>query len=148
NIVISAIGAQETNFDNSAAALVQLTKQGVSTRIISIMLAASKQHQDSSPSGADPTSASPIPSSAPEGAQQLQSQTAPIPENSNQPEGDNKTDTSSKGGGGGFFDKLNRAQNQVQNRVNGAAQQTQTSVQQGQATAKQAQGTASQVQSA
>ena len=38
NIVISAIGAQETNFDNSAPALVQLTKEGVSTRIITIML--------------------------------------------------------------------------------------------------------------
>src|SRR5215831_12552912 len=74
NIVISAIGAQETNFDNSAPALVQLTKQGVSTRIITIMLAASKRQPSgapsapsgaaSSPSGADPTSAAPIPSSA------------------------------------------------------------------------------------
>jgi hypothetical protein len=153
NIVISAIGAQETNFDNSAPALVQLTKEGVSTRIITIMLAASKRQPSSPPSGVDPTSAPSIPSAGPADAQQSQSQpvpsqSAPIPQDSNQAKGDNKADSSSKRGGGGFFDKLNRAQNQVQNQVNGAAQQTQTSVQQGQATAKQAQGAASQVQSA
>ena len=159
NIVISAIGAQETNFDNSAPALVQLTKEGVSTRIITVMLAASKRQPSSpsgaasSPSGADPTAAPSIPSAAPADAQQSQSQpvpsqSAPIPQDSNQAKGDNKADSSSKRGGNGFFDKLNRAQTQVQNQVNGAAQQTQTSVQQGQATAKQAQGAASQVQSA
>src|ERR1051326_8271249 len=55
DIVIGAIGAQQTSFDNSAAALVELTKQGVSTKIISAMVAA-KPHEDSSPvqPGADP----------------------------------------------------------------------------------------------
>src|SRR5215471_4321525 len=60
NIILTAMRSQETAFDNSAAALVELKNQGVSTNIIGAMLTLAKGQAskapaaDSAPVPADP----------------------------------------------------------------------------------------------
>lgn len=58
NVIISSIGAQDTNFDVSAAALISLKKQGVSTAIMNAMLSASSKHPGSEPGPAASTASS------------------------------------------------------------------------------------------
>src|SRR5207342_2059177 len=45
--IVDAIGLQETNFDGTALALVNLKKEGVSSKVMDAMLAALKKHRDS-----------------------------------------------------------------------------------------------------
>ena len=49
DVIINSMAAQDTNFDVSAAALLSLKKQGVSTKILNAMLSASSKHQGSEP---------------------------------------------------------------------------------------------------
>jgi hypothetical protein len=161
NIILTAMRSQETNFDNSAAALVDLKNQGVSTNIIGAMLVIAKGQPSTAgqapatPAG-DAAAVPPAPPSPPAaGAQQLQSQPPAIPQSGTQTQGNTNTKTdNSKGGGRGFLDKLKGAQNQVNSavqqgnaKVQSSVQQGQSAVQQGQTTVKQAEGTANQVQS-
>lgn len=123
--VISAIHAQETNFDDSASALVNLKKQGVSSKIMDAMLAASSKHRDSAatPPAAAGESATPPAS----GTQNSASPAAGQPQAS----------TAAPAHHSGFFGRLR----QVQDQVNGSMQQAQGAVQQAQGTVQQAQGT-------
>jgi hypothetical protein len=141
SIILSAIDAQDTNFDNSAAALVDLNKQGVTAKVMDAMIAASKKQRDSAPA-ATPTPAA----GAPQG-QQLVGQApaanpaSAAPQNQpNQPKGANASAPAQ----GGFFGRLS----DVQNQVNGAVKQTQGTVQQGQTSVRQIQGTAQQTEKA
>jgi hypothetical protein len=52
DVIVSAIQAQATNFDGSAAALVELNKQGVSSKVLQAMLAEAGKHRDTA--GATP----------------------------------------------------------------------------------------------
>jgi hypothetical protein len=147
--IISALGAQETSFDNSAAALVDLVKQGVSAKIIDAMIAASKKPRGAAE--AAPATPSPAPNAntpVVSGAQQFAPAPAPpAPSNqagpanpagqaqgargnANQNANANQNTNAPQAGGGGFFGRLNQTM-----------QQTQGAIQQGGDTARQAQGT-------
>lgn len=59
DVIISSMSAQDTSFDVSAAALLALKKQGVSSKIMDAMLLASKEHA----AAASPTAAAVEPES-------------------------------------------------------------------------------------
>jgi hypothetical protein len=138
--IISALGAQETSFDNSAAALVDLVKQGVSAKIIDAMIAASKKSRGAAESAPATPSPAPNANTAVPGAQQFVPAPAPAaPSNqAGQPQGArgnananaNQNANAPQAGGGGFFGRLNQTMHQ-----------TQGAIQQGGETARQAQGT-------
>jgi hypothetical protein len=121
DIILSAMDAQATNFDYSALALVDLKNNGVSAKIMDAMLAiAKKQKPAAAATGTAPAPAAP--------GQQLVGQPNTTPPAAGQPPKSNS--------GGGFFDRLNQAQKQV----DGAVTQSQSTV-------KNVEGTANQVQS-
>src|SRR4051795_10643365 len=74
--IISAIGAQDTNFDSSALALVALKKEGVSAKVMDVMLAAAKKRRESTTTATTSTAA-PTPAPAAK-------DTAPPPAGANQ----------------------------------------------------------------
>jgi len=60
--IVDAIGLQETNFDGSALALVDLKKEGVSSKVMDAMIAVLKKRRDSdsaSPKGANQFTSAP-----------------------------------------------------------------------------------------
>ena len=124
DIILSAMDAQATNFDYSALALVDLKNQGVSAKIMDAMLAIAKKQKPAA------TGTAPAPAAT---GQQFTGQPNATPPAAEPP----------KSSGGGFFNRLNQAQKQV----DGAVTQSQGAVQQGQSTVKNAEGTANQVQS-
>jgi hypothetical protein len=120
--IIEAIGLQETNFDGSATALVNLKKEGVSSKVMDTMIAALKKRRDSQPS------------SQPSGANQFAAPGTPTtpPGAANGKSGTPAAATPSNGTApaAGVFNKFGELQGQVN-----------TAVQQVQGTVKQTQGT-------
>ena len=117
--IVDAIGLQETNFDGSALALVNLKKEGVSSKVMDAMLAVLKKHRDSDSA------------SQPKGANQFTS--APSATTTGQPTGEKASPAdkaaapaSGKAPAAGVFNTFG----QLQGQVNTAVQQVQGTVQQ------------------
>lgn len=122
--IISAIHAQATNFDVSAASLISLKNQNVSSKVMDAMLEASSKHQDSAPPAA--------PGATPPQTANGSAAASPSSANPASPasgDGAPKHSTS-------FFDRLG----QIQNQVTGAVQQTEGTAQQMRGTAQQLHG--------
>ena len=132
--IIGAMDAQETRFDNSGTALVELSKQGVTSKVMDAMIAATKKQRDSAPRDA----ATPAAATGAPAGQQLVGQ-APATNQPTTPAQNQTTQTKGANAGapaqGGFFGRLN----QVQTQVNGAVKQGQGTVQDSQSAVKQIQ---------
>jgi hypothetical protein len=123
--IIDAIGLQETNFDGSATALVNLKKEGVSSKVMDTILATLKKRRDSQttsqPNGASQFAAPGTPRTQPAATTGKPGTSAPAtPSNGTAP-------------AAGVFNKFGELQGQVNTavqQVSGSVKQTQGALQQ------------------
>jgi hypothetical protein len=139
--ILHAMQEQDTDFDGSAAALINLKNQGVSVKVIDAMLDANKHHASSPASAASGSASGTAAGSGQDnppasGAQQPGNGFAGGTQNS--PGATPAGSAASAPAHTSFFDKLS----QVQNQVTSAVQQTQGTAQQLQGTAQQMRGAA------